>query len=131
MPCVHVILGVADAQRSAAFYESVFGWTRNPAVAHYSNYVELRQGDDGWLGLYERDGFARSAGADVVATANGHQTATEIYVRVDDVQPLIERLGAAGARPLSPLAPRDWGDEAAYFADPDGNVVAVAQYLQR
>ncbi len=34
---------------------------------------------------------------------------------------------AAGARELSPLAPRDWGDEAAYFADPDGNVLAVAR----
>ena len=30
---------------------------------------------------------------------------------------------------LSPLAPRDWGDEAAYFADPDGVVIAVARSI--
>ena len=27
------------------------------------------------------------------------------------------RVKDAGARELSPLAPRDWGEEAAYFAD--------------
>jgi catechol 2,3-dioxygenase-like lactoylglutathione lyase family enzyme len=127
---VHVILGVADAQRSAQFYESVFGWARNPLVAGFSNYVELKQGEDQWLGLYERNGFAATAGAEL-APPNGHQSATELYVRVDDVAPLLERLERVGAKPLSPLAPRAWGDEAAYFADPDGNIVAVAQYLQR
>ena len=30
-------------------------------------------------------------------------------------------------RPLSPLVDRSWGEQAAWFADPDGNVVAVAQ----
>jgi len=50
-------------------------------------------------------------------------------VRVDDLEGTIERLRDAGARPLSPRADRNWGDEAAYFADPDGNVVAVAARL--
>jgi uncharacterized glyoxalase superfamily protein PhnB len=39
----------------------------------------------------------------------------------------VNRLTAAGARVLSPVAPRDWGDDAAYFADPDGNVIVVAR----
>jgi uncharacterized glyoxalase superfamily protein PhnB len=34
---------------------------------------------------------------------------------------------AAGGRPLSPLAERAWGEQAGWFADPDGNVIAVAQ----
>jgi catechol 2,3-dioxygenase-like lactoylglutathione lyase family enzyme len=125
---MHVILGVADVRRSAAFYESVFGWERNPRV-DFDNYVELTQGEDQWLGLYEREGFAASAGAEL-APAGPNETATEIYVRVDDVGPLVDRLRGAGAKALSPLAPRDWGDEAAYFADPDGNVVAVGRRLQ-
>src|SRR5688500_6822387 len=126
---MHVILAVADAQRSASFYEAVFGWARNPRV-NYENYVELQQGEEQWLGLYEREGFAAASGA-TLAPAGGHQTATELYVRVDDVAPLVERLREAGATALSPLGPRDWGDDAAYFADPDGNVVAVAQVSQR
>jgi len=31
-----------------------------------------------------------------------------------------------GARVLSELEPRDWGDKVAYYADPEGNVLAVA-----
>jgi catechol-2,3-dioxygenase len=50
-------------------------------------------------------------------------------VRVEDLDGTIERLHDSGARPLSGRAERGWGDEAAYFADPDGNVVAVARRL--
>ena len=37
------------------------------------------------------------------------------------------RLRAAGATELSALTARDWGHEVAYFADPDGFVLAVAR----
>jgi catechol 2,3-dioxygenase-like lactoylglutathione lyase family enzyme len=50
-------------------------------------------------------------------------------VRVDDLDETISRLGKAGARPLSGRSERNWGDEAAYFADPDGKVIAVARTL--
>jgi len=33
---------------------------------------------------------------------------------------------AVGARELSPMAPRDWGDLVAYSLDPDGHVLAFA-----
>ena len=36
-------------------------------------------------------------------------------------------LKSAGARELSALATRAWGDVAAYFADLDGNVLVLAQ----
>ena len=39
----------------------------------------------------------------------------------------IAKLGEVGARPLAPLASHSWGEQAAWFADPDGNVVAVAE----
>jgi uncharacterized glyoxalase superfamily protein PhnB len=55
---------------------------------------------------------------------------TEIYFYVDDLYGAIERLEASGARKPSPLAGRDWGDEAAYFADPDGNVLVLARPLE-
>jgi uncharacterized glyoxalase superfamily protein PhnB len=50
-------------------------------------------------------------------------------VRVNDLDATLERLGEVGARRLSPRRQRGWGDEAAYFADPDGNVFAVAARL--
>ncbi len=37
----------------------------------------------------------------------------------------------AGGRLLSARAARAWGDEAAYFADPEGNVLVVARPAAR
>jgi predicted enzyme related to lactoylglutathione lyase len=48
---------------------------------------------------------------------------------VDDLEAAIENVTRAGGRVLDPLRERDWGDEVAYFADPDGNVVALARPL--
>jgi predicted enzyme related to lactoylglutathione lyase len=62
-----------------------------------------------------------------VAVEDGAITGAEIYLRCDDVEAAVDRLEAAGGRLLSALAPRDWGDDAAYYADPDGNVIVVAR----
>ena len=48
----------------------------------------------------------------------GELTGTEIYFYTLDIQKLIARLEMAGAKKLSELRLRDWGDEAAYYADP-------------
>lgn len=123
---MQVILAVDDVNRSVDFYERVFGWPRNPKI-DYSNYVELLEPGGGCLGLFERRAFERTARATTAKPER--QTATELYVRVDDVEPVMERLEALGARPLAPLMAKEWGEEAAYYADPDGNVVAVARRL--
>ncbi|NUQ54781.1 MAG: glyoxalase, partial [Dehalococcoidia bacterium] len=51
----------------------------------------------------------------------------ELYLVVDDPAACHARALAAGAVELSPLAARDWGDEAAYSQDPDGHVLAFAR----
>jgi predicted enzyme related to lactoylglutathione lyase len=51
----------------------------------------------------------------------------ELYFHADDAEAVIDRVVGAGGRVLSPLAARDWGDDAAYFADPDGHVLVVAR----
>jgi predicted enzyme related to lactoylglutathione lyase len=63
------------------------------------------------------------------AVPNGEVGGTEIYLHCDDLPATIERVEAAGVRRLSELAPRDWGDEATYYADLDGNVVVLAKPL--
>ncbi len=122
---MQVIFAVGDVARSVEFYERVFGWPRNDWI-DYSNYVELKPPEGGALGLYERSGYAGEVGAEPVET-NGRVSRAYLYVRVDDVEATVARLEEAGARALSPLADRAWGERAAWFADPDGNVVAVAQ----
>ncbi|HEY3356812.1 MAG TPA: VOC family protein [Polyangia bacterium] len=123
---VLTILAVADVPRAAAFYATGLGWER---VVDVPVYVELRAPGGMRLGLYGRQGFGRNTGVVPAATPPGALAPTELYLHVDDLADAVARLTAAGARPLSPRAPRDWGDEAAYFADPDGNVVVVARPL--
>lgn len=61
--------------------------------------------------------------------SEGEIAGTELYFHCADLEGVIERLKAYGTRELSSLAPRDWGDEAAYFGDFDGVVIAVARPL--
>ncbi len=121
---VLTILAVSDLSRAVAFYREAFGWEQLVEVPVYAEFA-LPGGMR--LGLYERQGFGRNTGQVPARIAERQLAPTELYFHVDDIQSAIDRLARAGARCLSPLAPRDWGDEAAYFADPDGNVLVVAR----
>ncbi len=123
---MQVIFAVADLARSLEFYERAFGWPRNDAI-DFTNYVELLPPSGGALGLYEREGYAVLVGAEPVEIPEGRVSAAYLYVRVDDVDAAVRDIEAAGGRALGELASRPWGETAAWFADPDGNVVAVAQ----
>ena len=115
-----------DLERSLDFYDRAFGWPRNERI-DFANYVELLPPDGGALGLYRREGYTGEVGCEPVDVADGDVSPAYVYVRVEDVETTVARLTEAGARPLSPLAGRAWGERAAWFADPDGHVVAVAQ----
>jgi catechol 2,3-dioxygenase-like lactoylglutathione lyase family enzyme len=125
---VQVIFAVNNLERSLDFYENAFGWPRNDRI-DFANYVELLPPDGGSVGLYEKSGFAAEVGADPVRVLGEQVAPAYLYVRVDDVRATIANVEEAGGRPLSALSARAWGEEAAWFADPDGNVVAVAQPL--
>lgn len=122
---VVTILAVSDLERSVRFYERAFGWpTRIDAPPVFR---EFDLGSGAGLGVYQREAFGRNTGEIPPETPAGAISSTEVYFHCDDLDEAIGRLEAAGARLLSPRAARDWGDEAAYYADPDGNVVVVAK----
>jgi catechol 2,3-dioxygenase-like lactoylglutathione lyase family enzyme len=125
---MQVIFGVADISRSREFYDRAFAWPRNPLV-DFDNYVEYLPPDGGAVGLYARDGYAAEVGAPPVDIDGERVSSSYLYVRVDDVDAAVEAIRAAGGRPLSALSDRAWGERAAWFADPDRNVIAVAQRL--
>ncbi len=123
---VLTILAVEDLPRAVTFYRDAFGWEQ---VVDVPTYAEFALPGGMRLGLYERLGFGRNTGKVPARIPGGELAPTELYFRVDDIQSAIDRLTRAGARALSPLASRDWGDEAAYFADPDGNALVLARRL--
>jgi catechol 2,3-dioxygenase-like lactoylglutathione lyase family enzyme len=118
-----IILAVSDLARSIEFYRGVFDWRQTVETPFY---VEFELGPGLGVGLYQREGFARNVGQMPSPVPTGELTSTEIYFRTQHPHKLIAKLDQVGARVLSPIALRDWGDEAAYFADPDGNVIVIA-----
>lgn len=123
---VLTILAVEDLKLAAKFYEQAFGW---PARVEVPVYVEFELPDGRGFGLYQRDGYARNTGQLPASLSKDDISGTEVYLHCCDIDDAIKRLKAAGARKLSDLAFRDWEDEAAYFADPDGNVLVIARPL--
>ena len=123
---MQVVFAVSDLRRSVDFYERAFDWPRNERI-DYTNYVELLPPDGGAVGLFETDGYSELVGADSAPIPEGRVAPAYVYVRVDDVEAAAARVEDAGGRPLSRVASRSWGEDAAWFADPDGNVIAVSQ----
>jgi len=122
------ILAVSDLRRSLRFYRDAFGW---PMRVETPVFVEFELPDGRGLGLYQRESFGVNSGQAPAPLPPGALAGTELYFQVDDLDAAVARLEAAGTRVLSRRAPRDWGDEAAYYADPDGNVLVVARGLVR
>ncbi len=123
---VLTILAVTDLEAAAAFYERALGW---PRKVDTPVFVEFGLPDGPGLGVYQREGFAHNTNQAPATVPEGAITGTEIYLHCLDLEAAIQRMKDAGARELAPLAPRDWGDEAAYFADPEGNVLVLARPL--
>lgn len=121
------ILYVADLAKAAAFYDTVFGFEKTVDVPVY---VEYRLNAGARLGLMPQGNTRHFLGDTLGARkpADGCPRA-ELYLHVAELETVIKRLHAAGAQCTSPLAPRDWGDRAAYFMDLDGYVIAVAERL--
>lgn len=125
---VLTILAVPELAPAVAFYRAAFGFD---VEVETPVYCELRMPGGQRLGLYQRDGFGRNTGAVPAAIPPGELAPCELYFHTDDVDAAAARLAGAGARLLSPRAVRPWGDEAAYFADPNGNVLVVARPIVR
>jgi predicted enzyme related to lactoylglutathione lyase len=113
------ILYVDDVDRSGSFYEAVFGWTRTVDVP---NYREYHIG----VGLMHRESARSFLGDELCAQMPSHGPKAELYIR-GDARALASRLQSVGARCTSLLQERNWGEVAAYFLDPDGYVIAVAE----
>lgn len=130
MPARHAltILAVRNLDASLRFYRQAFGWELPVATPVYA---ELLLPGGMRLGLYQREAFARNTGEMPSETPPGTITSTELYFYVDQPDEAVAALEAAGARELSPWSKRDWGDDAAYFADPEGNVVVIAREASR
>ena len=80
------------------------------------------------LGLMPEDGIARIITPALPHPATGHGVPRcELYLLVNDISAAEERARRTNALVVSPASDQDWGHRVAYFADPDGHVIALAQ----
>ncbi|PIR16970.1 MAG: glyoxalase [Deltaproteobacteria bacterium CG11_big_fil_rev_8_21_14_0_20_49_13] len=126
MKC-NIILYVGDQERSTLFYKKLLAVE---PILNVPGMTEFELSEQCVLGLMPEKGIKRLLGATIPdpETTNGASRA-EIYFKVADPEVFLKRANEIGSKTLSPLSPRDWGDEAGYVMDPDGHVIAFARKL--
>jgi len=100
-----------DAERSAAFYREVAGWT-------------LRRRGDGRIAF--DDGVREVSGAWVAGRPPSPTAGLLVYIMVDDVEAAVERVLANGGEIVQPVGV-DAPEITARFRDPAGNVFGLYQ----
>jgi uncharacterized protein len=121
----HFILYVRDQKRSRDFYCAVL---QIEPYLDVEGISEFELAPDCILGVMPASVIKRIIGDALPdpAQADGIPRG-EIYLQVEDAQAYHDRALANGARELSPLQLRNWGEEVAYCLDPDGHVLAFAK----
>ena len=125
LPQYEIILFVADQQKSRDFYSSVL--QMNPEL-DVPGMTEFKLIDGLKLGLMPENGIARilSDQTPHPKTGNGIPRC-ELYLLLDNIDEAYERALKAGAKEISKIQERDWGDIVGYLSDPDGHLIALAK----
>ncbi len=125
----HFILYVADQEKSTIFYGKVFGKAPRLNVPGMTQF-DLPGGSI--LGLMPAAGIKRLLGDSLPDPQSAAGTPrSELYLLVGDPSAYLQRAINAGAVELSPVLPRDWGDNAGYCLDLDAHVLAFAHPNQK
>ncbi len=113
-----VTLGVADLDRSLAFYEAM-GLKATTVVPGEVAFIQMAG-----LVLCLFPGLAEDAG---VEPRGSGLTAIAHNVRdKPQIEGVLDAAVAAGGRITKPAHDTDWGGRSGYFADPDGHLWEVA-----
>jgi predicted enzyme related to lactoylglutathione lyase len=102
----------ADVDASAGFYERALGWT-------------IRTRGDGSTAF--DDATSEVSGEWVLDRQPAGDAGVLVYVRVDDVEAILQKIAEAGGEIVVPPTPQ--GERMAYatFRDPAGNVLGIFQ----
>ncbi len=117
-----VTLGVANLDRSRAFYERL-GWRRSLASAQ--GVVFFQTGGMA-LSLFPRDELAKDAGVSPQGHGFSGMTLAHNTRSREEVDAVLAAAVAAGAKLVKPAQEAFWGGYLGYFSDPDGFLWEVA-----
>lgn len=125
---LEIVLYVSNQQTSSEFYQKLF---RKEPDLNVPGMTEFKLSDNCRIGLMPNMGIAKILGDKVPHPDSGNGIPRcELYLCVEDIQKEFENAINAGAKLLSPIIDRNWGDKVCYFADPDGHIIAFAERIE-
>ncbi|MBV8845338.1 MAG: VOC family protein [Bryobacterales bacterium] len=107
----YVEIPAEDIQRSADFYEKVFGW-------------RIRKRGDGSVAF--DDGVGEVSGTWILRRKAASEPGLLIYVMADDIEATLKAVLANGGEIVQPVG-MDAPEITARFLDPAGNVIGLYQ----
>lgn len=116
-----VTLGVADLERSRAFYAAL-GWE----AAEVHDGVIFIQLTGQVLALFGRADLAEDQGRPEAALGTGAATLARNFATEAEVDAALDLALSAGAAMLKRPEKVSWGGYSGYFTDPDGHVWELA-----
>ncbi len=120
-----IILYVADQERSKIFYEAILEQTPSlhvPGMTEFFLLPGLK------LGLMPENGIAKILEGNTPHPNSGNGIPRcELYIHKDNLQQAFQNALNAGAKEISKIKMRDWGDTVGYLTDPDGHIIAFYQ----
>jgi len=121
------ILYVSNQKESSIFYQKLFRCSPDLDVPGMTEFI---MSDCCKLGLMPNKGIAKILNEKVPHPDSGNGIPRcELYLYVDDLKYEFENALKSGAKLISPISERDWGDKACYFSDPDGHIIAFAEKI--
>ena len=118
-----ITLGVADVARATAFYESL-GFVKSKTASQ--DEVSFFRAGGVVLALWGREAQRDDANAGALWNGNGGMVVAQNVASKVEVDAVMAKAAASGARILKPASKTFWGGYDGYFADPDGHIWEVA-----
>lgn len=125
---IETILYVNNQEASKEFYEKIF---RKTPDLHVPGMTEFNLSENCKLGLMPNKGIAKILSDKTPHPDEGNGIPRcELYLYVEDIKLEYDNAIKSGAKLISPITDRDWGDKVCYFSDLDGHIIAFAQKIR-
>lgn len=123
----NIILFVTDQNSSTEFYSNIL---RKKPELFVNGMTEFKISDNLILGLMPIDGIKKILDKEMFVDYNKNNSPKcELYFYVKNIENEYNNAIQSGAKLLSKIELRNWGDRACYFADNDNNIFAFAEKL--
>lgn len=124
---LQTILYVNDQKISREFYQKIF---RKTADLDVPGMTEFILSENAKIGLMPNDGIAKILADKTPHPRDGNGIPRcELYFYVQNIEKEYQNALQSGAKLISPVEDRDWGDKACYFSDPDGHILVFAEKI--